>query len=311
MFNKPFRCEQSITVNKHISQVSPAVGDFNTWRIWSPWVCMETDCLFKVEGNPQELGHKQEWYGDRIGSGEMVMTHSSAEVYKYDLQLITPWRSNNTVEFHLEGRGGNTKVTWMMNGEMPLYLFPSKQAMKCAIESDYGRGLKMLKEYLETGSVPSETEISGEQSKQGFHYLGLRKSTSLDNMSTEMSRAFGKVLDWVNSSEIERPKGYVTFYHKYDIVKKRCDFTVAPVYTGKPANTKRLIVGEIPDHRVVQVVHTGLYDYLGNAWATVMAEQQCEKLKLNKKIPHYERYLNNPEDKEPEEIKTEVNIPVR
>jgi len=272
---------------------------------------MESDYLYKVEGNPQEVGHRQEWDGRRIGSGEMVMAHSSATAYTYDTQFIKPWKSKGTAEFRMEGRGGDTKVTWVMNSGVPFYLFFLKKMMKAWVGSDYDRGLKMLKEYTEKNSVPTETEIIGEQPVPGFHYLGVRKSTSLEDMSTEMSKVFGQILAWVSSSELEKPKHYVTFYHKYDIVKKRCDFTVALVYAEKPKNTKKLIAGEIPDHKVVQAVHTGSYDHLGNAWSTVMAEQRCEKLKLNKKIPWYERYLNNPEEKEPEEIKTEVNVPIR
>ena len=272
---------------------------------------METDCVHNIEGYPQEVGHRQDWDGQRIGSGDMVMTHSSDTGYKYDLQFIKPWKSKSTVEFQLEGHGGETKVTWVMNGGVPFYLFFLKKMMKALTESDYDRGLKMLKEYLEQGSVPTQTKVVGEQSKQGFYYLGIRKSTSLEDMPTEMSKDFGQLMEWVNSSNLPQPRDVVAFYHKYDLVKKQCDFTSALVYDEKPENTKKLIAGQVPDHRAIQVIHTGPYDHLGNAWSAVMAEQRSKKLKWNKKVPWYERYMNNPEDVEPEEIQTEINIAIR
>lgn len=272
---------------------------------------MEKDCPVKIQGSLGEVGHRQEWDGDRIGSGSMVMTSSSDAGFHYDLEFIKPWKSKGTVEFKLEGQGGETRVTWVMNGSLPIFMFFLKKMMKAWVGSDYERGLSMLKEYLENGSVLTETQVVGEQDKQGFHYLGIRKSASLEDMPSVMSKDFGQLMAWVGESELPEPQDFIAFYHKYDIVKKRCDFTSALVYDEKPENTQNLASGQVPEHRVVQVVHTGPYDNLGNAWAAVMAEQRSKKLKLNKKVPWYERYINSPEDVEPDELQTEINIPIK
>jgi effector-binding domain-containing protein len=311
MLNIPFRCERSISIDKHISLVSPVIGNFHTWQQWSPWMCMEKECSVKIEGSIGEVGHRQAWDGERIGSGKMVMTSKSDAGFKYDLEFLKPWKSKSTVEFKFEGVGGETKVTWLMNGGVPIYLFFLRKMMRAWVGSDYERGLKMLKEYLETGSVSTDTQVAGQQEKAGFHYLGIRKSSSIEEMPALMSKDFGHLMELVGKGEIAEPKDVVAFYHKWDLLKQRCDFTSALVYDEAPKTTKKLISGMFPDHRVLQVVHTGAYDHLGNAWSTAMSEQRSKKLKVNKKVPWYERYLNNPEDVESEELKTEINIPVK
>lgn len=272
---------------------------------------MESDCPVTIEGEARELGHRQEWDGTRIGSGNMVMTSKSESGYTYDLEFLKPWKSKSTTEFKFEGKGGETLVTWVMNGTLPIFMFFLKKMMSAWVGSDYDRGLSMLKEYLETGTVQSETEITGEQTKAGFYYLGIRKATSLEDMPSVMAKDCGQLMEWVNTSELPQPKESICFYHKYDIVSQRCDFTSALVYDEIPENTRSLVSGHIDEHRVLQVVHTGPYLHLGNAWSAVISEQRSKKLKANKKIPWYERYLNSPEEVETDELKTEINIPIR
>eukprot|EP00998_Keelungia_sp_KM082_P004710 NODE_15_length_4148_cov_70.573489_g14_i0.p4 GENE.NODE_15_length_4148_cov_70.573489_g14_i0~~NODE_15_length_4148_cov_70.573489_g14_i0.p4 ORF type:complete len:106 (+),score=8.66 NODE_15_length_4148_cov_70.573489_g14_i0:3208-3525(+) len=73
MFSIPFELDRSIVVNKPVSEVFEALGDFNNWPIWSPWIIQEPDCTTKVSNDPLSIGHQQEWDGNRIGSGKMVL----------------------------------------------------------------------------------------------------------------------------------------------------------------------------------------------------------------------------------------------
>lgn len=311
MLNIPFRCEQSISISKHISVVSPVIGDFNSWSTWSPWLCMEKDCQVFIAGRPNEVGHRQEWDGQRIGSGNIEITEISDDLINYQLEFIKPWKSTSKVEFRLEGKGGETKVAWVMDGKLPIFMAFFKKIMRAGVESDFARGLSMLKDYLEKGRFVTDTEVTGHHEQAGFHYLGVRRSSSIEDMPSVMSKDFGQLMEWASSGQMPEPDDFVSFYHKYDLVKKRCDFTSALVYREKPENTQNIIAGQIPSHNVLRVVHTGPYDYLGNAWSTVMAEQRNKKLKMNKKVPWYERYINSPEDVEPEELVTEINIPIK
>lgn len=311
MLNIPFRCEKSIVINKHISLVAPVVGNFHTWDAWSPWLCMEKDCAPKIHGSIGEPGHRQEWDGTRIGSGSMKMTAATETSFDYDLQFLKPWKSSSKVKFTFDGTGGETKITWAMRSGLPVFLGFMIKTTKAMVESDFDRGLKMLKEYLETGTVVSDTEVTGMKEKDGFYYVGLRKASSIEDMPAAMSKDFGKLMEMIKEGDLQEPLDCVAFYHKYDLIKQRCEFTSALVYEQPPENTHGLISSMVPDHRVVQSVHTGSYLHLGNAWSATMAEQRSNKSKMNKKIPWYERYVNNPEEVDADELITEINIPIK
>jgi len=53
--------------------------------------------------------------------------------------------------------GDQTKVTWTMNGCVPIFLFFMIGMMKAWIGMDYERGLMMLKELAEKGKVDALT----------------------------------------------------------------------------------------------------------------------------------------------------------
>lgn len=57
---------------------------------------------------------------------------------------------------------------------------------------------------------------------------------------------------------------------------------------------------------------TGDYTYLEDAWTGIMMHAKSLKLKANKNIAPYEKYVTNPmEVKNPEEYITEVVFPIK
>lgn len=311
MFSIAFQCKKSILILKPKVEVMPVVGDFQLWKHWSPWLCMERNCHVSIGGEAQKPLHKQEWDGHRIGSGNMVMSAQNDTSFSYTLTFLKPWKSKSSVEFLFEEKEGGTIVSWIMNGSLPFFMFFMKKMMKAWVESDFDRGLLMLKDYLETGKIHSDTEVTGCHSKEGFFYLGIDKESSIVDMPDIMSKDFEQLMAWAEASELPEPKEVISFYHKYDLINEHCKYTSALVYDEQPKNTKNLTSGQVFDHQVLQVVHNGPYKYLGNAWSTVMAEQRSKKLKINKKVSWYERYTNSPADTAEQDLITEINIPIK
>ena len=58
-----------------------------------------------------------------------------------------------------------------MKSQLPFFLFWMVKKMKVYIGMDYERGLKMLKDYLETGLVPSAIKIDPNSKIQSQHYI--------------------------------------------------------------------------------------------------------------------------------------------
>ncbi len=150
MLSIPFTVQRSIEIDKSTDSVFALVADFNTWRNWSPWLSQEPECPVKIVGEPGKPGHKQSWDGNKIGSGHMELAEVvPGRTLRYDLFFIKPWKSQSKAAFMFEQEGQITKVSWSMEGTLPIFLFFMKKKMSTMVGSDYERGLAMLKELLE------------------------------------------------------------------------------------------------------------------------------------------------------------------
>lgn len=311
MFSIPFELEKSATIDMSPEDVFAAVSSFKTWPNWSPWLCQEPSCPVTVEGKPGEVGHSQAWDGTFIGSGTMRLTAQEPnKSLDYDLEFLKPWKSKSQAGFRFVPKGESTEVTWWMKGSLPIFLFFMKKMMTAMVGSDYSRGLSMLKELIETGSVPSKTDVKGVVDGSGFHYVGKRRACSVSDVGPAMEEDFTALRGLLDSSKLPEPDHIFSIYHKYNMVKGTCEYTSGLAYKEKPKVNGDLETGQLPSHKALRVDHEGPYRHLGNAWSAAMGCARA-KHKVDKTIPMYEIYSNNPHETPEEEHKVEIHVPVK
>jgi len=314
MLSHPFELERSIKIEKPVADVYACVSDFHSWIDWSPWLCQEPETQTHIEGEAGQKGHTQTWIGQRIGEGKNTLV--SFEINKsliYDLHSIKPWKSHSKVSFFLEEHEGGTLVRWGMKGSVPIFLFFLRKMMSLFVGGDYERGLAMLKEYIEKGDVPTRVEFKGDAEQGPFRYMGLRRECSISEMATFIESDFAKMRTLAAKGELTRPDFAITFYHKWDLVEKRCEYTSAYAYrkTIQDMAPKGFTEGRVDTHKALQVNHFGAYRYLGNAWATLMGAQRSFKKRSLKNIPIYEIYRNLDSEIPEKEKITELYLPIK
>jgi uncharacterized protein YndB with AHSA1/START domain len=313
MLSLPLNIERSIVIEKSIDEVFNVVADFNTWRTWSPWLCQEPDCPVNIEGDAGQAGHTQRWDGQRIGSGEMAVSSvNPPHRIEYQLTFLKPWKSRNKVAFDLAAHNNGTKLTWYMRGTTPVFLFYMRKMMSALVGSDYERGLSMLKEYVETGEVPSHIDIPGEIAAEEFYYVGKRRSCGLNEVGPAMEVDFSALKSAVEKGDLRSGDFAVSFYHKYDMVNKQCEYTSGFGYnTLATARTDNVISGHVEQHQALRVDHKGPYRHLGNAWTAAQGLLRYSKKKPSKTVPMYEIYGNFPGEVEDKDTLTKIHIPLR
>ena len=314
MFSLPMILKRSTDIDKPIAEVFTAIADFNTWSSWSPWLCQEPECPVTIVGQPNCTGHTQKWNGQRIGSGEMALVSITPNKrLEYDLAFIKPWKSKSKVAFDLESAGSGARVTWHMEGSVPIFLFFMRKMMTALVGGDYERGLSMLKEFLEKGEVLSKVHFVGEFNCQGFYYAGRRRVCSTSEVGPAMQEDFTALTQLMEKDLLPRPDFHFSFYHDYDFIKETCDYTSGFAYQTQPntSGAGKLETGRVAAHRALKVAHLGPYRHLGNAWSTAMGGQRALKLKPLGSIPMYEIYANLPHEVEERDLLTEVHIPLR
>lgn len=314
MFSIPFSLSRSIGISKPASEVYAFLVDFSNWPSWSPWLCQEPGCPVSIEGKPGQEGHSQHWQGKHIGEGKMhIAKHEASKSIEYSMVFLKPWKSKSEVKFKLEvGESPDeTRVSWEMDSTLPIFLFWMKKMMTAWVGMDYERGLGMLKDRLESGSVLSKVESKGIVDQGAFYFVGLRSTCDLEQVGPSMEKDFSEIKNKVGES---KPDFSISFYHDYDMVKKSCDYTAAFCFLKDPDKAidgEHFVRGHIPAHKALQVNHFGPYKYLGNAWAALMSHSRSQRLKRKKQIDMYEVYKKMPGEVEDGKIETHLFFPIK
>lgn len=304
--------EASIEIAAPRERVHEVLVDFNTWPIWSPWLYLEADTRLEYRGAVGQTGHGYDWVGRKTGAGGMTLLHSSSERIDCDLQFLKPYKSEADVAFDLEAIDeSTTRLTWYMKSSLPFYLFWMKAMMVGMITSDYRRGLALLKDYLETGSIHSSTKVDGIVDVEALYYVGIKESVQLSAIGASMSESYKSVSDAATSHQYSISGLPFAIYHSMDFKTERCDYTAAyPTFDPTPVDAP-LVSALRPECRALKVIHAGPYRHLGNAWSWIMAEAKEQKLKIDKSVPPFERYLNDPDEVVEDDLITEIYLPLK
>lgn len=298
-----FHIERSIEISASSATVRDVIQDYGQWEIWSPWLIMEPDAKLEFQGSAATIGHSYEWTGDMVGAGRMELSAMEGDTDKMDLTFLKPFKSTAKVAFQTIALSDTqTRVTWHMDSGLPFFMFFMVNTMKAMIGMDYERGLKMLKEYIETDQVSSSIDIAGVVDVPETHYIGASADSNLADISTSMETTFVKVAELAKGKTIANLAGSI--YHSMDIKSQHCKYTAFLPVAESDAT------GSIGSCRALKVTHTGSYQHLGNAWSTANTYQRHNKLKKNKQIAPFELYLNDPATTPAKDLQTEIFLPV-
>lgn len=315
MFKIPVHLKRQIFINKTQSEIFRFLVDFKNWNQWSPWLKLEKTCIPVWQGEPGQIGHSQSWDGQIIGSGRMTLEALTPDKkIAIQLEFFKPWRSKSKAFFDLTPQGDGTLVAWSMENNLPFFMYFFKSQISAYLGSDFMRGLRMLKECLETNNLQTEVEHKGVQAKEGFYFVGIRNQSSVENLAQMIPADFAKLNANAASAAIGVSTGQVCFCHKMDRVKNLCDYTVALTFSQAPTSVPAgCETGFVPKHQALLVEHWGPYRFIDNAWSAVTPLLRLKKKKLLKSISPYELHLTRPNQiKAGQEglMRTEVVLPI-
>ena len=303
-----FNVAKSVEIKASADKVYSVVADYSHWHKWSPWLILEPEAKVNVKAGGKEFT----WEGKRTGSGEMkVLSENPHQRINMQVTFLKPWKSTSSVWFELKPKGESTELTWYMEGSLPFFMFWMKKMMTAYIGMDYQRGLGMLKDYIETGEVPSKLEFKGISDFAGCTYVGIHTTCTMDTVGPKMAEDFNKMQSWVKENSQLLSGARFSIYHKWDMVKNVVDYTSAYPVKEIPATIPSgFVSGGIQPTKVNVVVHKGPYIHLGNAWSAQYNMHQSKVFKASKKIHPFETYVSMPGSVPDKELLTSISFPV-
>lgn len=304
-----FEVQKTIHIGASPEVVFEKISDFHHWIKWSPWHILEPDSNYTVSPD----GKYYSWEGKRLGSGNMQVTEERPHAFLgYRLQFLKPWKSVSNDHITLMEAENGTTVTWTMHSSLPFFLFFLKKMMVAALGMDFVRGLNLLKDYIETGEVPSKLDFEGERSVSGFAYIGKKNTCKLTQIGPIMEGDYTELSEYLKGKPGLMAGPPVAFYPKMEVVSQQTTFISAFPVKEIPADLPDgWVSGTLPDHKVWMVRHTGPYRHLGNAWSALSSIGRSKTANFSKKHAPYERYINDPGSTPENQLQTEVCYPLK
>lgn len=207
-----------------------------------------------------------------------------------EIRFIKPFRSKSNVVFELQPIGSQTQLTWHMHGSLPWFMFWMKPMMETFIGMDYARGLRMLKEWIETGKIQSQTTVKGVVPVGPLTMLGVRDKCSVADVGASMEGAFKNATQLFEQHKLPTNLGMISVYTRFDIKAGTFDYIsgyLVPDATEAPS--QQLWRWSLPAGRGFCVEHIGSYNHLGNAWSAANQIARYKKLKQSR-IGTFELY---------------------
>lgn len=300
---------ESISINTSLEKVHAVITDFHSWQHWSPWLVADPDA--KVTISPDGLRYA--WEGDLVGKGTMVFDTINENQVTINLTFLKPWKYKAKVTFNLSYEAAHTTVEWVMDSQLPFFLFWMKKSMTAYIGMDYNRGLTMLKDYVELGAAPFTITVDGFKERHTTSFIGKHGQCTMEEISQRVSADFQALMPYLykHHKSLLIHHGF-TMYNKWDVTKNKVDYTVGhPVSTLPERVEEQFITGNLQGGKVHSVTYTGPYRHIGNAWVVQMTYLQHKRFKSLKRIPPTEFYHNSPVDTPENELITQVQFAIK
>lgn len=307
-----YHIDRSILIKAPISTVRESLCDYHQWSKWSPWLIIEPDAQLSYNNKQGEVGASYHWKGELTGEGSMALTYISENKLEMDLTFIKPFKSTAKVSFDLHVEAEGTGITWNMDSKLPFFLFWMVKKIKAFISMDYERGLKMLKDFLEKGSVPSKIAIEGITQIKPQRYIGIANKCSLEEISDVMPQDFQTLYDYLQKHNLSKEAIPFAIYSTLNIFDRNMQFISAfPIDKEIIEVSEPYVMGELQGGNMLKVNHIGPYIHLGNAWFAAFSFARYKKIKTAKVPVGIEFYMNSPIDTPIEKLETQVLLPIK
>ncbi|WP_018969871.1 SRPBCC family protein [Rubritalea marina] len=291
-----YHASASISIRQDIDDVYAYLRDLNNWPEWSPWLVCDPEVKVSIDNTSYA------WEGEFAGNGRIeILKEQPHRKIDFKMVMKRPWKARSHLALLLQEVDGETQVTMTRAGKLPFYLFWMKEVMQQLVLMEFQRGLRMLKDLMETGKVLSTVDFLGKQEVEGCYYVGVERHCAMESMEIAMREDFAMLMDWVNEQPDslldERGKQMFTLYDQWNLKHGVVHYRVChPV---------KQLVDEVPhgfvrgkrDACAAQVIgHTGSYRHLANAWSAATVRAQGRIFRGNGRNKPFEKYSSFPSE---------------
>ena len=137
--------------------------------------------------------------------------------------------------------------------------------------------------------------------------LSIRTTTLAENLPQVIGKSLWQVLDYLSTEAVQTAGPPFALYHNMDMSNLDVEMGF-PVNEKVPGN-EEVKPSSIPAGQVAVDMHLGPYETMEVTYNKMLAALQEQGLEMDTFM--YEFYLNDPDEVSPEEIQTEIFMPIK
>lgn len=249
--------EKKITINAPEEVVWTAMSDYNHWDNWNPWKADDSTVTSTVTGPAGAVGQRSSWVSENSGSGEMTITSVEGHVMKYDMHFIEPFESDAKGWVRTEKDGDKTIASWGFSNKPSFFMRGMSVLMKPMLEKSFEKGLNLLKDYAESGTITVSLYNIQEVTFPATNYASLRQKVKFADMTNYFENAYGKIYA-AAATRVDTTKPSAAIYYTWDTENKESELAAAFPVNGTE-DIKGLDMVNIPQSPAYLVEYRGGY----------------------------------------------------
>lgn len=264
--------ERNITIEAPVEVVFNEVNGFKTFDKFSAWSEIDTAVKIIIEGPTSGVGARYSWESENsnLGKGNIEIIETDKNMMIKSKMKFEGYSGEPTASWILTEENGQTNVTYTydetdISGIGRIFALGTESMLSPM----YDRTLAKLKERIE--SRPEFTYEVEQVETSAQPYVGIKTSSSADpeDIGMAMSEAYGKVMSYLSSNDVEASGPPISINISYDEQK-------AEMICAIPVDDLIEVEGDLESGQTYQglalkTVYMGNYDDIGNAHQDINA----------------------------------------
>ncbi len=310
-----FIARQNITIHHSKDSIGATIMNLESWQTWSPWLNSGIEASPKVDALGTTITCKNILGGDIRISDTKMSKGLQVDTIHQKLSFTKPFKCEATLQWHIRAIDSTAStVELSIQGDLAFQYRYLARRTETILFMDLDRSLKLLSDYIESGSINSSIIIEGIDLQPARDLIGIRNSCPAHALDSAMQETFLELTRLLELNNIPVKKTLSCYYDFGINANKRCEFFCAIIVD---ANSRQdlptpLESARIKSSKALKISYTGDYKHLANAWVTGLTYIQGKGLKVRKRIAPYEIYVHTDANSSaPQNWKTELYIPMR
>lgn len=274
--------ERSTVINAPKAMVWNQMVNLKNWDNWSPWKSKDSTMVSTNTGPDGQPGDKNAWTSQNSGSGNMTIASVEGDKMMYDMHFLEPYDSKASGWVSVEEAEDGTKATWGFSTENPFMMRGfSSLFMKGMLEDDFTLGMKLLKEYIESGNAEMPGPVVMESTFSARKLATVRKTIPMSEMDAFFHEQMGALAEAAGDKINGNAHG---IYYTWDEENGETDMAVGFAVSDDIAG-KTMV--DIPETKAVMVKHIGGYSSSYSAHMALGKYVMDNDLEYNMVIEEY------------------------